>query len=465
MGIFNQQPNYNQSYTIGKRGPQGPPGPAGPAGAQGIQGVGFKLTGNGDYDINGKKMTNIVDGTGDKDVVSKKWIETHVSTNAPDLSPYLKKDGTVSMTGNLDLNDNKIIGVEKGTDDTDAVNKKQMYDSCLITDGNGNYNANGKKIWNLNQNFSQSNVVPDMGEIWRITPYGTRDGNLGFDFKGKKLYNISVDNNDSNIPNNKWISDRYLKLAGGTMTGNLNMNNQRIYNLPIPTGDQQPTPKKWIEDNYLNKSTGVMAGPLNMSNNKITHLATPTNSNDCVNKSYVDTKLATKANSITSQNYVKKDGTVAMTGDLNLNNNKIINVSDPQSDKDSATRGWVRKQIARFDHHSGDGEINIFKKINPITVTTIYLQCVSGHSFDDFTFTTSAPGQPLTAWTPTANTFINKIEFQFSKKANINVDFLWFTARDSRISDSAFWVSAVKSGTWTLNINKSFSYDMSGVHL
>ena len=35
MGIFNQQPNYNQSYSKEKRGitgPEGPPGPQGPAG-------------------------------------------------------------------------------------------------------------------------------------------------------------------------------------------------------------------------------------------------------------------------------------------------------------------------------------------------------------------------------------------------------------------------------------------------
>ena len=41
MGIFNQQPNYNQSYSKGKRGitgPQGPPGPPSPAGGQGVPG-------------------------------------------------------------------------------------------------------------------------------------------------------------------------------------------------------------------------------------------------------------------------------------------------------------------------------------------------------------------------------------------------------------------------------------------
>ena len=36
MGIFNQQPNYNQSFTIGKRGPPGPPGPPGATGARAL---------------------------------------------------------------------------------------------------------------------------------------------------------------------------------------------------------------------------------------------------------------------------------------------------------------------------------------------------------------------------------------------------------------------------------------------
>ena len=32
MGIFNQQPNHNQSYSKGKRGITGPEGPPGPQG-------------------------------------------------------------------------------------------------------------------------------------------------------------------------------------------------------------------------------------------------------------------------------------------------------------------------------------------------------------------------------------------------------------------------------------------------
>ena len=87
MGIFNQQPNYNQSYSKGKRGitgPQGPPGPPGPAGVQGNQGAkgeqgiqgpkgdqgatsasgtGFNLTSDENYDMANKKLTSVAKGT------------------------------------------------------------------------------------------------------------------------------------------------------------------------------------------------------------------------------------------------------------------------------------------------------------------------------------------------------------------------------------------------------------------
>ena len=66
MGIFNQQPNYNQSS--GKRGitgPQGPPGPPGPAG------TGFNLTSEGNYDLANKKLTSVAKGTASSDAVTK----------------------------------------------------------------------------------------------------------------------------------------------------------------------------------------------------------------------------------------------------------------------------------------------------------------------------------------------------------------------------------------------------------
>ena len=120
MGIFNQQPNYNQSYSKGKRGitgPQGPPGPPGPAGDQGIQGpkgdqgVGFSLTSRGDYNMLGKQLKGMAKGTSFLDAVTKQQLDTKLS-----LSGGL-------MTGNLDMNSNRIYNVAQPDGDNQPATK------------------------------------------------------------------------------------------------------------------------------------------------------------------------------------------------------------------------------------------------------------------------------------------------------------------------------------------------------
>ena len=203
-----------------------------------------------------------------------------------------------------------------------------------------------------------------------------------------------------------------------------------------------------------------MTNSLNLGNKKIVGLATPSSNTDAATKKYVDDN----AGSPDLSDYLEKDGSVTMTGNLNLGNNKIVNLNDPTTDQEAVNRGWVRKQIDHLDHHSGDASSSVFTITDPEAPTTLYLQYVSGSSFDDFVFTTSAPGLPLVGWKPSANTYINKIEFQFGSR-NINVDFLWFIPRDSSKSNSNFWVSGNRTGTWSLNINKSWNYNMSGVKL
>ena len=69
MGIFYQQPYYNQSYSKGKpiRGVQGPPG------------IGFNLTSDGNYDMTNKKLTNMAKRTAFSDAVTKiNWIQLWV---------------------------------------------------------------------------------------------------------------------------------------------------------------------------------------------------------------------------------------------------------------------------------------------------------------------------------------------------------------------------------------------------
>ena len=79
MGIFNQQPNYNQSYTTGKRGITGPQGPPGP---KGDKGVGFNLTSDGNYDVVNKKLVNVAEGTNSNDAVNKRQVDNELNKKA-----------------------------------------------------------------------------------------------------------------------------------------------------------------------------------------------------------------------------------------------------------------------------------------------------------------------------------------------------------------------------------------------
>ena len=131
------------------------------------------------------------------------------------------------------------------------------------------------------------------------------------------------------------------------------METKKIVDLATPTSNTDAATKKYVDDNtaapdlsdYLEKDgTVTMTGDLNVGNNKIVGLATPVSNTDAATKKYVDDNTGSPDLS----DYLEKDGTVAMTGNLNLNNNKIINLSKPTQDNEAATKDYVDKLV----HHT-----------------------------------------------------------------------------------------------------------------
>ena len=179
MGIFHQQPNYNQSYSKGKRGitgPQGPPGPPGPAGAQGNQGP------KGEQGIQGPKGDQGATGpTGPKG-----------ATGASGTGFNLTSDG------NYDMTNKKLTMVAKGTDTNDVVIKQQL-DTKLSLSG------------------------------------GLMTGNL--DMNSKRIYNVAQPNGDNQPATKIWSENKFLDKSSGVMAGSLNMSNNKITNLATATAN------------------------------------------------------------------------------------------------------------------------------------------------------------------------------------------------------------------------------------
>lgn len=84
---------------------------------------------------------------------------------------------------------------------------------------------------------------------------------------------------------------------------------------------------------FLKRDGSVaLTGDLNANSKKIINLAAPVGANDAVNKGHVDTLLLA---------YLKHDGSVALTGNLDANSNKIVNLAAPTADDDAARKKYV----------------------------------------------------------------------------------------------------------------------------
>ena len=346
MGIFNEQ-SFDHPFAKG---------------IQGAPGVGFRLTADGNYDMNKKRLTNIGAPSDNTDAATKKYVDDNSSST--DTSDLLKLDGTRKMTGNLDMNNNRIYnllvpngpkqptplaftdlkylhvtGTNSMTNNLNMNNKSIIHlkDPTNITDG-----ANKRYVDNtlLLNNTAMQNYLKKDGTV-------TMTGNLNLG--SKKIVDLATPTTNADASTKKYVDDSlspYFKIDGSKkITGGIDMNNNRIYNLPMPTGNNQPTTLIYSNSNFLRINGNIpMMGNLNMNNRKIYNLVTPSNNSDAATKKYVDDN----AGSPDLSDYLEKDGTVTMTGNLNLGNNKITNLSNPTQDNEAVTKDYAGKLV----HHT-----------------------------------------------------------------------------------------------------------------
>ena len=113
----------------------------------------------------------------------------------------------------------------------------------------------------------------------------------------------------------------------------------------------------------LKLTGGTMQGNIDMGSNSIVNIAMPNADTDVTNKKYVDELFS----SVDLSGYFKKDGSVAMTGGLNLNNNSIDNIYNINSRKDinkfvSTDNGQTFTIETNNQGSNNQAEIRIYKE-------------------------------------------------------------------------------------------------------
>ena len=328
MSFYNGILNFNDSSS-GK----------GERGERGFPGVGSKLDGDGNYNMESKRLVNVKNGANPNDVVTKSQIQ--VLDNTP---------------GNVQ-NNKAVIYSGTGSVHTNSV---YLQD---IPDGAGSFNS----VRLMTEHQSYDNIHLHVPDLQNFDGYGGRKKSeimvtsTEQHITGRKTFfdlNVVKPNNNDQAANKKYVDDEikkipspnlsaYVKKDGSvTMTGDLNMGNQQITNLGYNIQNSSDVVNLgFCDTKYLQK---VSNSDLNMDNHRIKDMAQPVDNNDASTKAYVDTEIA-KIPSVGSDLsvYLKKDGSVAMTGNLDMNNQYIQNIKTPkanESDK-SANVGFVVKEI------------------------------------------------------------------------------------------------------------------------
>ena len=348
---------------------------------RGLPGVGFKLTVTGDYDMQNKKLTNVKSGTDSNDAVNKSQLDA--TTNLLHGS----RAGDV-------VNDKAVIYSNTG-----AVHANSLY----IEDPPDQGNSNEVRIMTEHQSYP--NIHLNIPDLHNFDGHGGRPKSelmvtsVEQTVTGKKVFeNIEVhDPTSNNQAANKSYADTKLSLTGGTMTSDLilphhnypipgntnkvinyesqreiflsrqesfpmqadiNMNNNFIQNIATPTSSHQVTNKGYCDYNFLNRQKGgMLMGSLSMNQNDLFEIPALKYGSSAANKNYVDGEIG-KIASVDTTQFIKKDGSVPMAADLDMNGNKIKNVGTPYTHENDAA-----VNVGFFNTELNASNSNVFTQI------------------------------------------------------------------------------------------------------
>ena len=206
----------------------------------------------------------------------------------------------LNSDGNYDMENKKLVNVKQGTNNNDVVIKSYLD--------------------------SEIAKIPSMDTTQFVSKSGsTMTGDLILQSQPYPVHGNTNKAISYNTARNIFLS----KKEGGSMLQSLDMNNHFITNIKDPVNSDHGVNKKYVDNQLvkkLDKDTTI-----DMKDNAITNVKFPVNQKDVATVEYITQRITNS-----QKNYLKLDGTTSMSGDLNLNNNKIINLQTDSKNSKSA---------------------------------------------------------------------------------------------------------------------------------
>ena len=248
------------------------------------------------------------------------------------------------------------------------------------------------------------------------------------------------------------VSGNYLNLSGGTMGGTIDMSSNKISNvggIDMSNGAIIHMSQGQITDAILITCNGLhvdgdtfMSGQLDMDNNSIKNVTKPADTS----LNYVATVqyVADHHGSEVSGNYLNLSGGT-MGGTINMNGNTITNAGMPVNTNDVATKVYVDTEVSHVILDCGH-EIDI-SNINTNLEYYVILNPAGGYPDAATIFV------PI----PTTNLLGKKISFRgFIKSGGTDIASLKWSSRDPTVKHFK-GISYGNSGSYGINEDISYS--------
>ena len=353
----------------------------------------------GDLDFEQRyKLLNLPSPVNEGDVVTRQYVDTldkNLKTDLQKDQAFVFLNGEYQVKNNLNMRNGVIKRLGEPTNDGDAVNRKFVVDHVEENTAfsskdkgyyaNGNLFLNRQKIRGLRDPVTEGEAATKRYVDKRADQYVLNE-NIVFDrdidIKGKRVFSLAEPKEDNEAATKKYVDDKaeqYIDQKGNIkFDRDINLGKKRLFSLATPKNPGEAATKSYVDDiikslpkdlvtkeyvdtvvkdlasgDALVSKEGVFlkqnghyhaTAPLDIDNNKIYNLPEPEDDNDATTKKYVDEL----AKSLTLENTLLKENSgcnVLGNAYINMNYNRIKNVADPIHTSDAVSKSFLDRTL------------------------------------------------------------------------------------------------------------------------
>ena len=338
-------------------------GGSGERGEQGLPGIGFKLTDDGNFDIDGKRLTDVslpVDGG---DATTKAYVDGEIGHHTGNFY-HLRQSFTFydSSGTKLALSTDNITGL--------VTDYKHGYYKIPKSGDDNYFSTLDIKIRNNLPQSTYSALFYLYGYRNNSVMSGVDLGPILFGVDGTNYNILKYDDDDTTETRNHTKGIIWFTSDGsaGSIELGFRFFDKSITHFVILSRCVEGKVNLGFSSNIFNVSSTVgdvtlYFEDINMNSRKIKNLGGPTDDGDVTNKKYVDTENAKQDIAIgdkASKSYVDneiakvkidttpllpRDGSRGMTGDLDIGGNNILKVENLTDYKDTDPYSYRVKDV------------------------------------------------------------------------------------------------------------------------